>query len=81
MFLDVSEQVFILVFDVWMRFRQNREKIQIIAILVKAFAYEFTEQPGKAGINNPSNPAKSAIFANMALELKMIMKMNSLTPN
>ena len=40
-----------------------------------------SEQPGKAAINNPSNPAKSAIFANIALELKMIMKMNSLTPN
>ena len=41
MFLDVSEQVFILVFDVWMRFRQNREKIQSVAILITAFAYEF----------------------------------------
>ena len=50
MFLDVSEQVFILVFDVWMRFHQNREKIQSILILVIAFAYEFNEQPTKAAV-------------------------------
>ena len=42
-FLDVSEQVFILVFDVWMRFHQNREKSQTIAILIRAFAYKFIE--------------------------------------
>ena len=48
MFLDVSEQVFILVFDVWMRFRQNREKIQSVLILVRAFAYEFIEETEKA---------------------------------
>ena len=41
MFLDDAEQVFILVFDVWMRFRQNREKIQRVLILVTTFAYEF----------------------------------------
>ena len=40
-FLDVSEQVFILVYDVWMRFRENRQKIQSVAILVRAFLYEF----------------------------------------
>ena len=28
MFLDVSEQVFILVHDVWMRFRENRSLLQ-----------------------------------------------------
>ena len=43
MFLDVSEQVFILVFDVWMRFRENREKSQRVLILVTAFAYKFIE--------------------------------------
>ena len=39
--LDDAEQVFILVFDVWMRFHQNREKIQKVVILVTAFVYEF----------------------------------------
>ena len=43
MFLDDAEQVFILVFDVWMRFRQNREKIQIILILITAIAYKFNK--------------------------------------
>ena len=41
MFLDVSEQVFILVYDVWMRFRENRQKSQSVLILVRAFLYEF----------------------------------------
>ena len=51
-FLDVSEQVFILVFDVWMRFHQNREKIQRVLILITAFAYEFNEAHQKGGIWN-----------------------------
>ena len=50
MFLDDAEQVFILVFDVWMRFRQNRSKPTSVAIPITAFAYEFIEQPTKAGI-------------------------------
>ena len=49
MFLDDAEQVFILVFDVWMRFRENREKSQRVLILVTAFAYKFNERIRKPG--------------------------------
>ena len=51
MFFDVSEQVFILVFDVWMRFRENRSKPTSVAILVTAFAYEFNGEKYKHGLN------------------------------
>ena len=52
-FLDVSEQVFILVYDVWMRFRENRQKIQSVAILVRAFLYKFNEALRKGGNEDP----------------------------
>ena len=44
MFLYDAEQVFILVFDVWMRFRENRSKMTSILILVTAFLYKFVGQ-------------------------------------
>ena len=40
-FLDDAEQVFILVFDVWMRFRQNRSKFGNIAHLVNHLSDEL----------------------------------------
>ena len=80
MFYDLPEQVFILVYDVWMRFRENRQKSQSVLILVRAFLYEFNEQPEKAGILFAAYPIKTPISLNMPLELKTTMKTCSLTP-
>ena len=67
--------------SIWSPESEIRSKPTSVAILVTAIAYKFNEQPKKAGITFQANPAKSAIFGNMVLELKMIMKMCSPTPN
>ena len=81
MFYDLAEQVFILKISIWRPESENREKSQSVAILITNIAYKFIEQPEKAGITFPKILSKSLILRNMVLELKMIMKMNSLTPN
>ena len=51
MFLDDAEQVFILVFDVWMRFRQNRSKLRSVPHPSSHLSDELqVEQPTKAAI-------------------------------
>ena len=41
MFYDLAEQVFILKISIWRPERENREKIQSVAILITNIAYEF----------------------------------------
>ena len=50
MFYDLAEQVFILVFDVWMRFRQNRSKFGNILHLVNHLSDELQWPAYKSSI-------------------------------